>query len=114
MKKEMICILCPRGCRISVDTENYEVTGNACFRGAQFGPQELLNPERLITTTIKIKGGLYPRLPVRTKNAIPKSKIKECMEIINSISIEAPVKWKEVIIKNIANTGVNVIASRSL
>lgn len=114
MKKEMICILCPRGCRISVDTENFEVTGNACPRGAQFGPQELSSPERLITTTMRIKGGLYPCIPVRTASAIPKAKIEECMNIINKMLIYAPIKYGDVIIPNIADTGVDIVASRSL
>ena len=36
--KELICICCPKGCHLRVDTANdYAVTGNACPNGAAYG-----------------------------------------------------------------------------
>ena len=70
--KELICIVCPKGCHLKVDEENgYAVTGNSCPRGAEYGKNELSNPTRMLTSTVCIEGGIYPRLPVKTSQAIP-------------------------------------------
>ena len=62
--KELICICCPKGCHLRVDTANdYAVTGNACPNGAAYGKEELTHPTRIITSTVRITGGLYPALP---------------------------------------------------
>ena len=71
--KELVCIVCPKGCRLKVDEENdYAVTGNACPRGAVYGHGESKNPTRVLTSTVKITGGLYRRCPVKTDAAVPK------------------------------------------
>lgn len=114
MKKDLICILCPRGCRITVDTESLEVTGNACPRGAQFGPQEITSPERMLTSTAPIEGALYARIPVRTSGAVPLAKIPACITQIKALHLKAPVKAGEVLVENIAQTGASLIASRSM
>ena len=67
MEKEMICIVCPVGCHISVNTETYEVKGNACPRGAVYGKEELTAPKRVVTSTVKIKNALDNRCPVKTE-----------------------------------------------
>ena len=72
MEKEMICIVCPVGCHISVNTETYEVKGNACPRGAVYGKEELTAPKRVVTSTVKIKNALDKRCPVKTEKSIPK------------------------------------------
>ena len=60
---ELICIVCPQGCHLKVDEENgYEVKGNSCPRGAEYGKKELVNPTRVITTTVAIEGGIYRRI----------------------------------------------------
>ena len=64
---DLICIVCPKGCHLHVDEENgYAVTGNSCPRGADYGKKELVNPTRVITSTVKITGGIHNRLPVKT------------------------------------------------
>lgn len=114
MKKDLICILCPRGCRVSVDTETLEVTGNSCPKGAQFGPQEISNPQRMLTSTAPIQGALHLRIPVRTTESIPFDKIFSCTEEIKKLRLTAPIKVGQILIKNILDTGVDIIASRSL
>ena len=69
MEKEMICIVCPVGCHISVNTETYEVRGNACPRGAVYGKEELTAPKRVVTSTVKIKNALDKRCPVKTEKS---------------------------------------------
>ncbi len=114
--KEMVCIVCPLGCRINVSKHqsDYTVDGNKCPRGKEYGIKELTNPTRVLTTTVKIKDGLLNRLPVKTREAIPKNKVFKCMKIIDCIEIKTPVLVGDIIVKDILNTGVDVIASRSM
>jgi len=117
--KDMICIVCPLGCKLKVikdDTSEagYAVEGNKCFRGVDYGVKEMTNPTRVLTTTVSIVDASLKRLPVRTSGTIPKSLIKEAMELINKVEAKAPVKVGDVIIKDILNTGVDIIASRSM
>lgn len=114
MIKELICISCPIGCHLSVDTEKMSVTGNSCKRGETYGINEVTNPVRVITTTIKIEGGTHKVLPVKTKSPIPKDLNFKCIEILNNITIKAPVKMGDIILKNILDTGVDVVATREM
>ncbi|MCR5485329.1 MAG: DUF1667 domain-containing protein [Clostridiales bacterium] len=112
---ELTCIGCPMGCRLTVDEENdYAVTGNSCKRGEIYGKNELKNPTRVLTSTVAITGGIHDRCPVRTKDAIPKGKLFDAMEIIKKTEIQSPVKCGQVIIENILDTGIDVIASRDM
>lgn len=118
-KKEMICIVCPVGCHMEVvkngkSEEGYEVRGNQCLRGKVYGIKEMRNPTRVLTTTVKISQGKLPRLPVTTRGAIPKGMMMEAMKTINQVEVQAPVKVGKVIIKNLLNTGVDVVATRSM
>lgn len=115
MIKKLICIACPIGCHIEVDIENdYEVRGNQCKRGEAYGKKELTNPTRIITSTIIIKGGIYNRIPVKTDGEIPKDKIFDVMGELNEISVTSPIKCGDIIIENVCNTGINIVASRSM
>lgn len=117
--RDMICIVCPVGCHMQIiedkDSETgYIVNGATCNRGPVYGVKELSNPTRLLTSTVKIKGGTIPRIPVRTDKEIPKDKIFEVMAIINKIELNAPVKMGDVLAANILNLDVNIISSRSV
>lgn len=115
MIKDIVCIVCPRGCRMKVDTDkNYKVTGNQCPRGIDYGIKELTNPTRIITSTIKIKGGIHNRVPVKTSDAIPKGMNFECMKIINSLEVESPVVMGQVVAKDILGTGVDIVVTRNM
>ena len=115
MKKELVCIVCPLGCRLTVEGEihSLKVTGNTCPRGAKYGCEEVTNPTRMVTSTVVLKNAKLTRLPVATSNPIPKSKINEVMKQINSVSVKAPVKMGDIIIENVAQSGANIIATRS-
>ncbi|WP_300382134.1 DUF1667 domain-containing protein [Clostridium sp.] len=114
MIKNLICISCPIGCHLSVDTEKVTVTGNACKRGEIYGINEIKNPVRVVTTTVKIENGTHAVLPVKTKNPIPKDLNFKCIEILNNITLKAPVKMGEVVVKNILDTGVDVVTTREM
>ncbi len=117
--KELVCIVCPVGCRLTVEEDNtaenvYKITGNQCKRGIAYTIEEMTHPTRMIPTTVKIEGAFLNRLPVRTDKPIDKNLIFEAMDVINKLSIEAPVKMGDVLIKNILGTEVNIIATRSM
>jgi CxxC motif-containing protein len=111
------CVVCPVGCELEVviqDGKVIGVKGNKCKKGDIYGRSETENPVRILTTTVKVKNGIHPVCPVRTDGEIPKDMIFNCMNRINKICIEAPLMTGQIIIENIENTGINVIASRHL
>lgn len=114
MKKEMICIVCPVGCHINVDTETLKVEGNACPRGAVYGKEELTAPKRVITSTVKIKNALDARCPIKTTSGIPKDMNFKLMEELKKVELEAPVKRGDIIFENIFGTGVNVVITKDM
>ena len=92
----IICITCPKGCRLSVDEENgYKVTGNGCPRGEIYGRNELQHPVRVITSTVRIEGAAVPRL-------------------LDGITAKSPVRVGAVLAENILGTDVNIVATKSL
>ena len=116
MLKTITCICCPKGCLVTLDTDNPEGTikGFSCPQGREYALRELTCPMRTISTTVEIKGGLHPRIPVKTNGDIPKEKIFEVMEEINKISVTSPVKCGDVLIENVLGTGINVGACRDM
>ena len=117
-KRELTCIGCPLGCQITVELENGEVvsiTGNTCKRGSDYAAKEVTNPERTVTSTVKIESGLTDTyLPVRTASDIPKGKIFECMQCLKGVTVKAPVRAGDTVITDVAGTGVNVIAAKTV
>lgn len=114
MERELICISCPKGCHLKVDEESLSVSGNSCPKGAEYGVNEVTNPVRIITSTVKVEGGDTAVVPVKTQKAIPKGLTMKCMEEINKITVEAPVKIGDIVIKNIFETGVDIVATKSV
>ena len=115
--RELTCIGCPMGCLITVELEKGEVksvTGNTCAQGDAYARKEVTNPTRIVTSTVVMQDGTKPRLPVKTKSDVPKSKIFDVMKEINDIVAEAPKKIGDVIIEDVAGTGVPVIATRTI
>ena len=112
---ELTCICCPMGCRLTVDVDNdYAVTGNTCKRGAEYGRNEMMNPTRVLTTTVAIEGASHGRMPVRTEQAIPKRLLFDAVEELKKVRLISPVRCGDVVLADILGTGVNVIASRDL
>lgn len=111
---ELICISCPMGCPLKVimrDKEVIEVLGNSCQNGYTYGKKECTNPRRIVTSTVRLQGGLNRVLSVKTENDIPKELIFDTMKILKEIDVEAPVKIGDIIVKNILNTGINIVAT---
>ena len=117
--KELTCIGCPMGCQLTVEfdrekEEVYSVTGNTCMIGDKYARNEVLHPERTVTSTVTVDGGDKPRLSVKTSGNIPKDKIFECMKAIDAVRVQAPVKIGDVVIENVCGTGINVVATRNI
>ena len=102
------------GCHLEIDTDTLEVKGNTCPRGEKYAKEEMTCPKRVITSTVKVKGGIHNRLPVKTNASIPKELNFKCMELLNKIELEAPVKTGQVIIKDVLGTGVDIVACRDM
>ena len=113
MEHDLICIICPRGCHLHVD-ENLNVTGNSCPRGPVYAKQELTNPTRTITSTVKCDSKVLPVCPVKTKNPIPKGKIFDVMEEINRCVVKAPVHIGDVVASDLAGTGCDLVSTREI
>ncbi|WP_069999620.1 DUF1667 domain-containing protein [Cellulosilyticum sp. I15G10I2] len=114
MLKKITCIVCPIGCTLEVNTENKAVTGHGCKRGEVYGVEEVTNPTRVITTTVKLNNSIYSMIPVKTSGGIPKNLNFRCIEVLNTIEVDAPVKVGDVIVKNLLDTGIDVIATRTI
>lgn len=114
--KDLVCIVCPVGCKLTVEKQGdeYIVKGNTCKRGQAYAIEELTNPTRMLTSTVKVVNSRHVRLPVHTSGPIPKGKIFEAMDVINNATAHAPLKMGDAVIKNILETGVDVCASRTL
>jgi CxxC motif-containing protein len=111
------CIVCPTGCEIDVKRTpegEVEFEGYTCKRGLDYAKQEFFAPKRVLTTTIRVKNGFLPLLPVRVDQAILKEKIEEALNIIARTEVEAPIEMGEVLIENVAGEEANIIASRDM
>lgn len=113
MKKNIICIVCPKGCIITVEGEGKEVErieNSNCSRGYDYAINEFTNPCRVLTSSVKLllcKG--RKMLPVRSTKPIPKELLFLCMEKIKKIYIKAPVKLHQVVISDICGTGIDIV-----
>ena len=117
MKKEIICTVCPMGCHIMVEGEGEKVTsiqGNNCKRGEQYATTEFSHPVRILTTTIKTDSEKAPLIPVRSDKPIPKEKIMDCMNVIRECKVSAPVNVYDILVENICDTGINIVATGHL
>ncbi len=118
-EKEMICILCPLGCKMQVSKKEdqpgeLKVRGIQCKKGKDYAYEEFHNPTRTLTSTVAIRNTPLPRLPVKTSKPLPKDLVYKAMEEINKVEIEGPVKMGAVIIKNLMDTDIDIVATRSL
>ena len=114
MKKEMICISCPMGCRLTVWEENGEVKveGNTCPRGKAYGIQEFTCPQRTVTSSVPVKGGTQNMCSVKTNVPVPKTAIPDVLKAIYAAQVKAPVAVGDVIVSGIAGTEADLVATR--
>lgn len=111
--RKMICIICPKGCHLEID-DNQKVTGNSCKRGETYAINEITNPTRTVTSTVKVKNGKINRVPVVTTNPVPKDKIFEVMNEINNVTVDVPIKINDIVIHNILGLNIDIKATRDV
>lgn len=114
--QQITCINCPVGCRITATLEDgavVSVAGNACKRGDTYARQETVAPMRMVTAVVPVIGADMP-VSVKTASPIPKVKIDACMRALSNCSVCAPVRAGDVVAANVADTGVDVIATKDV
>ena len=114
--QELICITCPKGCVTKVWKEkgDIKIEGKICKKGKDYIKQEYIEPKRILTSTVVVERSTVKRLPVRTREAIPKNKLFAAMDQLCEIRVKPPVRIGDVVISNLLDTGVDVIASDDL
>ncbi len=115
-EKEIICIVCPKGCHIEVTTDSSGITckNYGCPRGKEYAIQEATMPKRMLTGTVHINNAIHPRLPVISDQPVPKEKLRKMMDELDKITVEAPIIMNQLILSNVLDTGVNILASRTM
>lgn len=115
-RKQYVCIVCPMSCNIELTDEDgvLTVSGNACKRGEDYAKNEYTAPKRVITTTVGLRGARLRCLPVISSGAVPRDLLRDCMSLLYSIAVDAPVKQGDIIVPNILGTGVDIVAARSV
>ena len=112
--KELICIVCPKGCRIQVDESKIAViSGYKCAKGLSYALEELQQPKRVLTSTVVLINGKIRRCPVKTDKAIGKERIFEAMQLLDSVIVQAPIKLGQIIVENILGTNCNWVATKT-
>ncbi len=116
-KRELICIGCPLGCMVSVEMEGKEVknvTGYTCPRGKAYAEKEVTNPVRIVTSSVRVSGGDKVSVSVKTKSDIPKEKIFDVMRDLKDVTVKAPIKIGDVLVEDVAKTGVAIVATANV
>ncbi len=114
-EKEITCIVCPIGCKILVKTDGKHIKnldGNKCKRGIDYAEHEALDPRRMLTTSVFVDGGEWPLVSVKSTKPVPKEKIFNVLKEIRKTKVNAPVKSGQRILNNVANTDINIVATK--
>ncbi len=112
-----VCINCPLSCSLELieeDGEVIEVLGNECNVGAKYAEEEFRNPRRMVTTTVTVRNGLLPLLPVVSESPVPKDLVRDAVKVLSGVVVDAPIEEGQVIYSDILGTGVDIISSRQL
>ncbi len=116
-KRHFVCVICPIGCEIDVVHDGGKIIsmeGNKCKKSEEFVQQELIEPMRILTTTVRIQGARWPVIPVRTDKSVPKRLFPRIMRQLRCIELQAPVNMLDVVVRDIAGTGASIIATRTM
>lgn len=114
MKRELTCIICPRGCGLTVEIENgnAKVTGNACPKGEEYGRNECLCPVRTVTSILRVANRPDTMVSVKTAVPVKKADIFQVMEVLKNTCVKAPVEAGAVVIK--AVFGADIVTTKTV
>jgi len=115
-KRILTCIGCPLGCALTAvpTAEGFDISGYTCKRGLEYAKKELTRPERTVTSTVRVTGGVANVVSVRTATDVPKDAIWQVMQTINGLTVPAPVEIGDVLLADIAGTGVALTATKAV
>ena len=119
-RKVLTCIRCPSGCELQVEWMDAQsphvlnVAGNMCSKGCEYAVEETVRPLRTVTTTVCLRDGIRPLVSVRTAEPVPKASIEEILDILRPLTVAAPVRIGQILVEDVAGTGVPVVATRSV
>ena len=115
--QKLICVNCPMGCTLDVTIEGktvVDVSGNTCKRGAEYAQAEISDPRRMVASTVKVRGGIHPLVPIYTATPFPKPRIFELLAQLREVELKAPVETGQIVLRDALGIGINVLASRDL
>ena len=119
MTRDLTCIVCPRGCALTVEYEERDgkinvlsVSGNSCKRGVPYAEAECVAPVRTLTSTVRTAEGRV--VAVKTAAPIPKEKMMEAMSVLARVRVSEPVRIGDTIIDDLLGTGVKVVATSNI
>jgi CxxC motif-containing protein len=116
-EKEITCIVCPIGCKIRVRSHGNQceiVEGSKCKRGVEYAQLEALDPRRMLTSSVLVLQGEWPLVSVKTTKPVPKKKISPVLKTIQNTEVEAPVTIGDVLLENIEDLGIDVVATKTV
>jgi CxxC motif-containing protein len=116
-RKTYICTICPKGCEITAKLDQageLTLSGASCNKGEDYVRKEMLDPRRILTTSVLVAGGSEPLVSVRTQTAIPRRLILEAVAVLRNEKTIAPVRQGQIIVSDLLGTGIDVIATKSI
>jgi CxxC motif-containing protein len=116
ISEKVICVTCPKGCTLIVTRDGQTVINveNGCKRGHDYAQQELTDPRRMVASSVRLKGGLHPLLPVYTSAPFPKPRIPELLSLLRKVEVTTPVSLDQVVLENVLGTSIDIHASREM
>jgi CxxC motif-containing protein len=116
--KKLTCISCPIGCELSVSLDEngkiVDIEGNRCPRGEEYAISEITDPKRILPISVKVENGEMELVSAKTDKPVPKKRLNEIIDYIKKLKVKAPIKRGDVIVKNILETGANLVATRTV
>lgn len=116
-ENKITCIVCPIGCKILVRTDGKKIInmdGSKCKQGIDYAINEALDPRRMLTTSVSVKDGKWPLVSVKSSQPVPKYKVFQVLKEIKKININAPLRSGQTILTDVANTGINIVATKTI
>lgn len=112
-----VCTLCPNGCDLTVTKAadgTVDVQGARCKKGIEYGTKEVVDPERVLTTTVKVAGGTLPTVPVRSCAPMKKTELRETIALLDERCFEAPIAFGQILVQNVGKNKVDIMATAAM
>ncbi|MDR0434912.1 MAG: DUF1667 domain-containing protein [Gracilibacteraceae bacterium] len=119
VEKEIQCVICPAGCELRLFCDAtaavlHRLEGAACAKGREFAERELTDPRRTLTSTVKVRGGRFPLVSVRSAAPLPKHILPAAVAMLGAIWTEAPVAAGQIILADIMGAGIALVATEAV